>query len=72
MTGCPRCAQGDYGREKRTDGVTHRATTHRPSIKTMTRWASDCGAEATDGCWVAPDGSCQHGHTSWIRRLGYV
>lgn len=24
------------------------------------------GCEATDGCWVEPDGVCEHGHPSWL------
>ena len=28
--------------------------------------------EATDGCTVEPDGTCPHGHPSWLLVLGYV
>ena len=57
---------------KRFRGERHRATTKAPSIKTMERWSSDCVARATDGCRVEPDGECEHGHQSWIRRLGWI
>jgi hypothetical protein len=30
------------------------------------------GCEATDGCWVEPDGYCQHGHVSWLLKLGLI
>jgi hypothetical protein len=32
----------------------------------------DGGAEATDGCWVEPDGVCPHGHPSWLLKLGVL
>ena len=28
--------------------------------------------EATDGCAVEPDGICDHGHPSWLLRLGLI
>ena len=48
-------------------------TTERPDIETLEEWEFDAGGcEATDGCWVEPDGVCQHGHPSWLLRLGYI
>lgn len=47
-------------------------TTERPDIETLEEWHSDGGCEATDGCWVEPDGVCEHGHPSWLLRLGYI
>jgi hypothetical protein len=44
-----------------------------PSLEQLEDWAifdGDC--ESTDGCRVDPDGSCEHGHPSWLRRLGLV
>ena len=32
----------------------------------------DSGCEATDGCWVEPDGICSHGHPSWLLRMGLI
>ena len=61
---CPKC-----GRKR---GEKHKATTKRPSIKTMMRWMDEGVAKATDGCRVEPDGECPHGHMSWIKRLGYI
>jgi hypothetical protein len=26
----------------------------------------------TDGCCVEPEGYCEHGHGSWLRRLGMI
>jgi hypothetical protein len=61
---CPTCGRGR--------GERHKAVGKAPSIKTMERWLRDCGAEATDGCWVEPDGTCEHGHSSWLLRLGLI
>jgi hypothetical protein len=44
----------------------------KPSIRTMQEWMSDGGAEATDGCWVEPDGTCEHGRPSWLLALGLI
>ena len=30
------------------------------------------GCEATDGCFVEPDGSCEHGQPSWLLALGVI
>lgn len=30
------------------------------------------GCEATDGCWVEPDGVCEHGHPSWLIVWGMI
>lgn len=43
-----------------------------PSIGTMTKWVGDGVAKATDGCRVEPDGSCVHGHRSWLLVLNYI
>ena len=72
MSGRPRCEIGAYTREPRADGLRHEATGDRPSIEQLEEWLSEGGAEATDGCWVEPDGVCQHGHQSWLLRLGMI
>ena len=61
---CPKC--------KRERGMRHKATTKAPSIATMEKWVFDGIAKATDGCRVEPDGSCEHGHTSWMRVLSLI
>ena len=62
---CPKCADPSYvGR--------HVATTKAPSVATMERWSNDCVARATDGCRTEPDGRCEHGHQSWMMRMGVV
>lgn len=61
---CPTC--------HRSKGDKHVATTKVPSVKTMERWSHDGIARATDGCRVEPDGTCEHGHASWMLRLGVI
>jgi len=43
-----------------------------PSVATLERWQERGGCYATDGCWVEPDGRCEHGKPSWLLRLGYI
>ena len=43
-----------------------------PTIATMRRWVENGEAKATDGCTVEPDGSCPHGHKSWLLVLGLI
>jgi hypothetical protein len=43
-----------------------------PDIETLREWEAEGGCEATDGCWVEPDGTCEHGHRSWLLELGLI
>ncbi len=43
-----------------------------PSIEELEEWDTEGGCEATDGCWVEPDGHCEHGHPSWLLKLGMI
>jgi hypothetical protein len=43
-----------------------------PSLATLERWLNEGGAEATDGCWVEPDGTCEHGCESWLLVKGLI
>lgn len=56
--------------------VTHEAAhgrVERPDLDTLIHWlVEDGGCEATDGCWVEPDGTCPHGKPSWFLVLGLV
>ena len=48
-------------------------TTPEPTVQDLRRWTFDGGGcEATDGCWVEPDGTCPHGHPSWLLKLGLI
>lgn len=44
----------------------------QPSTEQLEEWLNDSGCEATDGCWVEPDGICEHGKQSWLRVLGMI
>jgi hypothetical protein len=68
-----RCASCGAGIDPAIGRIRHRSTRQRPSYATMERWERERGGcEATDGCWVEPDGHCEHGHQSWQLRLGLV
>lgn len=45
---------------------------NRPSIAELESWMNEGGCEATDGCWVEPDGTCPHGCKSWLLVLGMI
>ena len=54
-------------------GLWPEPTEPEPDFETLENWMiEDGGCEATDGCWVEPDGRCQHGHPSWFVVLGLV
>jgi hypothetical protein len=41
-----------------------------PDAETLWDWVDEYGVcTATDGCWVAADGICSHGHQSWLLAL---
>lgn len=61
---CPKCG--------RLQGERHKVTTKVPSVATLERWVDSGVAKATDGCRVEPDGTCPHGHNSWLLRLGVI
>jgi len=44
----------------------------KPSVEDLENWEADGGAEAVDGCWVEPDGVCEHGAPSWLLVLGLI
>lgn len=70
IAACPLCVAREEG--KSTEGLKHQATTPVPTVETLEEWASDSGCEATDGCWVEQDGRCEHGHSSWMLRMGLI
>ena len=47
-------------------------TVERPTIEDLMRWESEGGCMAIDGCWVEPDGHCEHGKPSWLLYLGMI
>lgn len=47
-------------------------TAKQPSLDSLERQADSGVCKATDGCRVEPDGTCPHGHVSWLIYLGYI
>lgn len=48
-------------------------TTAEPNLETLAAWMDeDGGCEATDGCWIEADGTCIHGHPSWLLALDLI
>lgn len=43
-----------------------------PSEEQFEEWAMDSVCEATDGCTTEPDGTCEHGHPSWLMAIGVI
>ena len=44
----------------------------QPTMEQLRQWEAEGGCEATDGCWVEPDGHCEHGCPSWLIALGLI
>lgn len=44
----------------------------QPSLEQLEEWMSESGCETPDGCWVEPDGTCEHGQRSWLLILGMI
>lgn len=45
-----------------------------PRIETLMEWEAEGGCEAAcpEHCWVEPDGTCEHGHPSWLLKMGLI
>jgi hypothetical protein len=43
-----------------------------PTMEQLEEWVMDSIVDATDGCQVEPDGVCEHGHPSWLLKLGLI
>lgn len=52
--------------------VKSRKTIKEPSVAELEKWGWKGLCKATDGCWVEPDGMCQHGCYSWLIVLGLI
>lgn len=67
--GCESCGRKpdpDTGRTK------HRIVGERPTEELIESWIFGDVCEATDECEVEPDGTCEHGHRSWLLVLGLI
>jgi len=63
--------RGDSGRLTRRK-LLKRLRTKQPTMEQLMEWEAEGGCEATDGCWVEPDGYCEHGCPSWLIALGLI
>jgi hypothetical protein len=43
-----------------------------PEWEDLEEWFLDSVCEATDGCIVEHDGTCEHGHPSWFLYLDLI
>ena len=45
-----------------------------PDVETLIEWEAEGGCEAAcpHRCWTEPDGTCTHGHPSWLLKLGLI
>jgi hypothetical protein len=45
-----------------------------PTFGDLEEWMYQGGCEAVCeyGCWVEPDGHCEHGKPSWLLHLGLI
>ena len=44
----------------------------KPDIEQLQMWDEEGGCETPDGCWVEPDGTCEHGHKWWLLIMGMI
>ena len=47
-------------------------TQREPEFAILQEWEEQGGCQATDGCWVEPDGECEHGYPSWLIYLELI
>lgn len=43
-----------------------------PEFEEFEHWVCDSVCDATDGCEIEPDGTCEHGHDSWLLVAGLI
>lgn len=43
-----------------------------PGMGDLADWLDEGGSETPCGCWVEPDGECEHGEKSWMRIMGVI
>ena len=57
--------------EKQISGIPD-PTEQCPSVRMLIKWENQGYCNATDGCRVEPDGTCEHGYPSWLLHLGMI
>lgn len=43
-----------------------------PSYKKLEEWNNNGGCKTPCGCWVEPDGECEHGNKSWLLLMKFI
>ena len=43
-----------------------------PDVELLKEWLLMGGCETPCGCWVVPDGTCDHGEASWLIQLAVI
>lgn len=43
-----------------------------PGYKKLEQWHSAGGCKTPCGCWVEPDGECEHGNKSWLMLMNFI
>jgi hypothetical protein len=62
----------DTSTSARPEGGWPEPTDDHPTEDELEVMVYDSVVDATDGCSVEPDGTCPHGHPSWLIHLGYI
>jgi hypothetical protein len=53
-------------------GIIEPEATPKPTMQELEEWDRDGGCFTPCGCWVEPDGTCEHGQESWLLKLGWI
>jgi hypothetical protein len=51
-----------------------RPESEQPSLDELIEYAQDggCTTSCEEECWTETDGECEHGHPSWLLRMGLI
>lgn len=70
---CQSCGQmADCYSARSNDFPGYKGDLTPPPLEQLMQWESEGGCESTDGCWVEPDGICEHGCQSWLLELRMI
>ena len=56
------------------DKMYPKPESEEPSLEWLMEYMDDggCTTSCEEECWVEPDGECEHGHPSWLLRMGLI
>lgn len=72
LVGCYAEASLHYQRHGHISEDPNPEEARRPSMSELESMMMDSECYATDGCYVEPDGHCQHGKPSWLLQMGLI